>query len=88
MTSLIACVSSGKGTWAHVAKLIEEQEWGNVFLITDDFGIQNFKPGKKINYIIIDSNKFLPELIESIRKQLEGKISESRLITRRSSRVN
>ena len=76
MTSLIACLSSGKGTWAHVEQLIEKQEWDSIYLITDDFGVQNFQPKKQVNYILIDSNKFIPEITEDIRKQLEGKIKE------------
>ncbi len=86
MTSLIACLSSGKGTWAHVDKLIEEQEWDNIFLITNEFGIKNFKPGtqtqsdsspKKVEYVVIDSNKFLSEITEDIKKQLENKIADT-----------
>ena len=77
MTSLIACLSSGKGTWAHVDKLIEEQEWDNIFLITNEFGIKNFKPNKKVEYVVIDSNKFLSEIIEDIKKQLENKIADT-----------
>ena len=38
MTDLIACISSGKGTWGHVARIIDGQEWNNIFLITNDFG--------------------------------------------------
>ena len=66
MTSLIACLSSGKGTWAHVSKLIEEQEWDSIFLVTNDFGVQNFKPEKKVNYILIDSSKYLEEIVKDI----------------------
>ena len=76
MTSLIACISSGKGTWGHVAKLISDQEWEKIYLITDDFGVQNFKPEKQIEFIVINPDKYLPELIEDIKKQLEGKIKD------------
>lgn len=76
MTSLIASLSSGKGTWQHVSQLIEKQEWGSIYLITDDFGVQNFKPEKEVNYILIDSNKYLPEIVEDIKKQLENKIKD------------
>lgn len=76
MTSLIACASSGKGTWGHVAKLISDHEWEKIYLITDDFGVHNFKPEKHVEFIIIDPAKYLPELIECIKKQLEGKIKD------------
>jgi hypothetical protein len=75
MTDLIACLSTGKGTWAHVSKLIEEQEWDNVFLITNEFGIENFKPTKKVEYILINSKRFLPDLIEDIKAQLKEKVN-------------
>ena len=76
MTSLIACLSSGKGTWAHVNEIINKEEWDKIFLITNDFGVQNFKPEKEVNYILIDSNKFLSEMIEDIKKQLQGKMND------------
>ena len=77
MTSLIACISSGKGTWAHVSKLIKEGEWDSIFLVTNDFGVKNFEPEKQVEYVIVDSNKYLQELTEDIMKQLKGKISDT-----------
>lgn len=76
MTSLIACLSSGKGTWAHVDKLINDQEWDSIFLITNDFGVQNFKPEKQVNYILINPDKFLSKIVEDIKNQLQGKIKD------------
>ena len=76
MTSLIACLSSGKGTWGHVARLISDQEWANIFLITNEFGKENFKPEKPVEYILINSNRLLPDLIDDIKKQLETKIKD------------
>ena len=76
MTSLIACLSSGKGTWTHVNEVIKKEEWEQIFLITNDFGVQNFKPEKKVDYIIIDSNKFLLEIVEDLKKQLKGRIND------------
>jgi len=77
MTSLIACLSSGKGTWAHVDRLIKEQEWDNIFLVTNEFGLENFKLEKKVEYIIIRADKILSEIVEDIKKQLEGKINDT-----------
>jgi len=77
MTSLIACLLSGKGTWAHVARLIEEQEWDKIFLVTDEFGKENFKPRKEAEYIMVNIEKHVPDLTEDIRKQLEGKIFDT-----------
>ena len=42
MTELIACLSTGKGTWGHVARLMQDQEWDKIYLITNDYGKENF----------------------------------------------
>jgi len=76
MTSLIACLSTGKGTWAHVERIIKDQEWDQIFLITNDFGVKNFKPGKSVDYILIDENKYLSDMTEDIKKQLQGKVKD------------
>ena len=55
MADLVACVSTGKGTWLQVAGLIKRQEWDNIFLITNQFGKENFKPEKKANMILKSS---------------------------------
>ncbi len=75
MTDLIACLSTGKGTWAHLSRLIEEQEWDNIFLITNEFGKENFKPKKQVEFILINPKRFLPDLIEDIKTQLKEKIN-------------
>ena len=75
MTSLIACLSSEKGTLAHVEKLIENQEWDKIFLISD--GNENFKPKKDVEFIIVDKSKHIPELTEEIRGKLTGKIIDT-----------
>ena len=75
MTDLIACLSIGKGTWAHVSRLIEEQDWDNIFLITNEFGRENFQPKKQVEYILINSNRLLLDLIEDIKAQLQTKVN-------------
>ena len=75
MTDLIACLSTGKGTWGNVKRIVEEGEWENIFLITNDFGKENFSiEGKKCELILTDARQPLPELIETIRKALDGKV--------------
>lgn len=75
MADLIACLSTGKGTWANVKDIISGCEWENVFLITNEFGKEKFKSDKKIELIVVDSNKPLLELVDYIKKQLKDKIS-------------
>jgi len=74
MTELVACLSTGKGTWGHVNRLIQEQEWENIFLITNEFGKENFTAEKPAEFLIIDSNKGIKELRDDITEKLRGKI--------------
>ncbi|MBI2653682.1 hypothetical protein HYX02_02610 [Candidatus Woesearchaeota archaeon] len=76
MTDLVACLSSGEKSWGHVARLIKEQDWKNIFLITNDFGKQNFKPEKQVNFVVVDFQKPVAELINDIVKGLKGKFSD------------
>ncbi len=75
MVDLVACLSTGKGTWLQVAGLIKHQEWENIFLVTNEFGKEKFSSDKKVEMILIDSNKKLTELVEDIKKSLDGKLS-------------
>ncbi len=76
MTDLIACLSSGEKSWVHVSRLIKEQGWKKIFLITNDFGRQNFKCEKNAEFIVVDFQKPVSGLIEDIRKGLKGKITD------------
>ena len=76
MTDLIACLSSGEKSWAHVERLTKEQDWKKVFIITNDFGRKNFKAEKQVKFIVVDFQKPVFELIEDIKNGLKGKISD------------
>lgn len=76
MPTLIACLSTGKGTWTEVAKLIQYGNWSKVFLITLPFGRDNFKPDSKTELIVIDENLELNSLKEDIKRQLEGRVTD------------
>ena len=78
MPTLIACLSTGKGTWAEVNKIAQSQEWNKVFLITNQFGKENYTPGKNMELILVDSFPDTPTTIitEQIKKQLKDKISD------------
>ena len=74
MTSLVACIGEGKGTWAHVSQLIAGQDWEKVFLITNEFGKQNFKPEKSAEITVVNEEAGLQEMIDAIKKTVDGKI--------------
>ena len=76
MTELVACVSSGEKSWGHVARLIKEQDWKKVFIITDNSGKNKFKAEKNVEFVVVDFQKPVFELIEGIKKGLNGKITD------------
>lgn len=76
MTDLVACLSSGKSSWNHIKRLVDEGDWNNIYLVTDEFGLKNFSCSKSANFIIINAESSAKEIIENIKKQLAGRISE------------
>ncbi len=75
MTSLVACLGAGKGSWIPVMKVVESPSWDHVFLIMPLFFAEKFENMKQNTTVIkIDDNKPLPELIEDIKKELDGKL--------------
>jgi len=74
MTELVACLSTGKGTWGHVSRLISDGTWENVILVTNEFGKENFANGKNAVLVSIDSRKPILELVNDIKNALEGKL--------------
>lgn len=75
MSVLVACLSTGKGTWGHVSRLIADGQWEKVFLITNDFGKENFNNEKQAEMIVVDNKGGLEELREKIKAGLQGKLT-------------
>ncbi|MBS3165577.1 hypothetical protein J4444_00495 [Candidatus Woesearchaeota archaeon] len=77
MPTLIACLSTGKGTWSEVTKIMNSQPWDKVFLITNSFGRDNFtSPDPKVSLIVVDTFAEPVALTEQILKELKGKITD------------
>ena len=76
MTELVACLSPEEKSWAHISRLINGQDWKNIFLITEDLGKKNFKSEKRVEFVVVDFKQPVFELIESIRKGLGNKITD------------
>ncbi|MEM4267797.1 MAG: hypothetical protein QXK37_03105 [Candidatus Woesearchaeota archaeon] len=72
MTSLIACLSTGKGTWAQLIKLINEQNWERIILITNNFGKEKFSCQKKVEFVVIDPEKPINEIVKTIKPGISG----------------
>lgn len=74
MTDLVACLSTGKGTWGNLKRIIDDGEWENIILFTNDFGKENFKNDKKCELIVLDSRKPMNELIDDMKKAMKDKV--------------
>ncbi len=74
MTSLIACLTTGKGTWGHVSRLIKDHKWDKVYLVTEEFGTK-FQ-AENTEFVIIKNTKSVQEISKDIQMQLKGKIHD------------
>ena len=75
MTELVACLSTGKGTWGHVSRLIADGTWEKIVLVTNDFGKENFTNEKDAVMLSIDNRKPILELVADVKNALEGKLT-------------
>ncbi|MBI2573517.1 hypothetical protein HYV86_06650 [Candidatus Woesearchaeota archaeon] len=76
MPTLIACLSTGKGTWTEVIKLIGNGGWSKIFLITNQFGKDNFKTPTGVEMIVISEGMSVEQMTATIVTSLRGKISD------------
>lgn len=78
MPTLLACLSTGKGTWSEVTKLLQAQAWTAIYLITNQFGKDNFTlPPGNVQLVVLNPEADSVEmLVEQITKQLQGKITD------------
>ncbi len=76
MPALIACLSTGKGTWGEVTRIINSQPWTKVFLISNEFGRDNFKPAENTELILLNDRVETAVMVQELKKQLQGKISD------------
>jgi len=77
MTDLVACLSTGKGTWTGVLKLINKLEFDNIFLVANQWSKENLKIKKdNIQFVLINSDDNTSKIRDSITSQLEGKIKD------------
>lgn len=74
MTDLIVCLGKEKGERAHAQKVIEGQEWEQIFIVTDKESKQGFTPDKECSYIIIDNSKVMGDIAHDIASQLKGQV--------------
>ncbi len=77
MTTLLACLSTGKGTWGHVNHLINEGKYEKVILITNEYGKENFSKNDSTELIPVNLNQGLKELRDEIQEKLKDKVNDT-----------
>jgi len=73
MTTLITCVSTGKGTWSHVSQLMNCDTWFRIILVTNDFGKEKFTHEKPHEFLVVDENLSIVQLRDTLVTQLQEK---------------
>ena len=76
MSTLIMSLSSGKGTWAEVAKIMNECQFEDIILITNSFGKEKFSHTKKFETIVLEDNLSVTKMRDKIKESLKIKDSE------------
>lgn len=76
MKTLVACLSTGKGTWGHVNRIIQDGNFDKILLLTNDYGKENFTKNEKTEFIPLNFSQGLKELRDEIQKILKEKIKE------------
>ena len=75
MTTLIALLSSGKGSWRHVNSLIQVQKWDRVILFCNDFAYKEYdSKGSNVLKLQIDEKKpqeFIDKVSQVLKKEVQ-----------------
>ena len=77
MATLVACFSTGKGTWGHVNRLIEDSKYDNIILITNDYGKENFNKKENTELISLNLSQGLTILRDDIMNNIKDKIKDT-----------
>ncbi len=78
MTILVACLLTGKGTWAEITKLISNADWEKIILVTNDFGQKNYSPSKadKTKLIVINESADIASMVSTLKPAFDGLFGE------------
>ena len=85
MTELVALLSTGKGTWTEVIRIMGSHEWEKVFLVTNDFGAKTFNKKENMELIIVNADESIELIIDRIQKQLKDRITGTEVALNLSS---
>ncbi len=77
MTDLVACLSTGKGTWTNVLQLVKKEEFENVFLIVNNWAKENLKLERKnLHLVVVNADDRVNIIRDKIINGLHGKIKD------------
>lgn len=68
--NFVATLGKGRGTWGHVARLIQEEEWDYILLVSNEFCQENFTPGKDVSWVLVNSRVGFEALKDTIKEKL------------------
>jgi G3E family GTPase len=68
--SLIAVLGAGKGTWGHVNRLISEENFDKIVLISNEWGQQNFSASKPAEWVMVNNRSGFEVIKKSIMEKL------------------
>ncbi|MAG40086.1 hypothetical protein CMI41_03900 [Candidatus Pacearchaeota archaeon] len=74
MTTLVALLSTGKGSWGQVAGLVKKGEWEKIILLGPAFAKEFTMPGETFDFIEFDPNKSLVQLKKELLSKLKPKL--------------
>lgn len=77
MSTLIACLSTGKGTWTHVQKLINSGKFENIILVCNQWTKENYQNEKGADMIVVDGFKGVEENIAILEPALKEKVKDT-----------
>ncbi|AJF60677.1 MAG: hypothetical protein J4224_02700 [Candidatus Diapherotrites archaeon] len=73
--SFMATLGVGKGTWGHVARLITEEQFKKIVLISTEWGKENFAPQKECDWVIVNNRAGF----EVIKDEIKGKLPDGEI---------
>ncbi|MGM5479918.1 MAG: hypothetical protein ACQESC_00490 [Nanobdellota archaeon] len=79
MTQLIMFLSTGKGTWAQISRLIDQSSFDEYIIITNEFGYEKFSHKKPINKVVVNTKKDTLQLKEEIVNKLKPLVKGSQV---------
>ena len=71
--TLLAVLGVGKGTWGHVARLISEESWDKILLVSNEWGKENFSPAKECDWIMVNNRAGFDIIKGEIKNRLPEK---------------